>query len=207
MPAVPFVPVLNTVSVETICLYNSQRVENVYHVHVPSELESDMNLIAAAVKTWWTTNVQPSIAQTVSLEKIVVKGMLSRTSTGIEYVTGLPVVGADNTQGLPNHCAIAVKWITGMRGRSFRGRTYHFGITTQRLSNQNTITAAYQTVLKNAYTALITDIEAITDHYMVVVSKMANKSWRVEGVTTRIVGCAVDTTMDSQRRRLPGRGE
>ncbi|HET7637584.1 MAG TPA: hypothetical protein VFK47_02495, partial [Ktedonobacteraceae bacterium] len=62
--------------------------------------------------------------------------------------------------------------------------------------------------LQSAYDALRTTLDNITLNVeFSVVSFVQAKGWRRDPLITPISGVAVEPTLDSQRRRLPGRGQ
>lgn len=203
----PFVPVPNTVEVVPQFLYDLQRCANVHHVEKGSAwTTSDMELVAAAYRDWWDTNIRTAFAPTtLSLVSVIVRDLTTQSSPALEFTVGMPLVGTV-AAALPNHVTLAVKWITALRGRSFRGRTYHVGLAEGHVLN-NQLGAAFVNPLLAAYDALRDALEtAVGGLVFVVVSKFANGVPRATGVTTPIIGTGLDTTVDSQRRRLPGRG-
>ena len=105
---------------------------------------------------------------------------------------------------MPNATTIAVKKNTGRAGRSYRGRVYHVGLTEIQVQD-NRITPTATAAINTAYSTLITRYTAINCEW-VVASTQNNNVPRVVGVATPIVGVSVDPVIDSQRRRLPGRG-
>jgi hypothetical protein len=72
----------------------------------------------------------------------------------------------------------------------------------------NKITSAYQILLRADYQALINVVDgaANLNANMVVVSRFSNKAERPVPVTTVITSAQLDENLDSQRRRLNGRG-
>lgn len=201
----PFVPIPDCVKVEMVFGQAGQIVQNVYHVRdpiIPSV--GTLTSIAEMFKGWWDVEVQTLMSSKVSLNSIKVTSLETETSLGIEYVDGLPLAALGSPNALPNNATVAVKWLTGVRGRSYRGRTYHIGLTTLQVT-ESTLSELAQTALTAAYNELISTAEA-NDTPLVVASRVANGAPRPVGVTTTVTGCSVNRTVDSQRRRLPERG-
>lgn len=206
-PMATFIPVPDTAMFELVFTQNGEFAENVYHVEHPGGW-SEANLLTtcAAFHDWWMTHVKIMTGLQVQLEKILGTDMSDQFGPRVEYVTGLPQVGGlGSGDGVPNHVAVAVKWLTAKRGRSYRGRTYHFGLRSTQFSN-NTVSAGIVADLRTAYNALIVEVEGAGGDRLVVASRYANKMARDPGVATPIIACTVDPIIDSQRRRLPGRG-
>jgi hypothetical protein len=68
------------------------------------------------------------------------------------------------------------------------------------------INGAYVADTVAAAKALLTP-EVIFAHNLCVLSRWLNKALRSEGVPYNVVDMTADNVVDSQRRRLPGRGQ
>lgn len=205
-----FVPAPNCARVEMVYTQAGQTMENVYHVKLAAGPFSDSNLIdaAAAFKTWWDTRLKSNVRTEVTLVKILATALDSQTAVGIEYTTGLPIAGTNSSGApLPNNVTVAIKWLTAARGRSLRGRTYHIGLSSTSVTASE-ITTAERSVLLTAYGNLFTDLVGLTPALTLsVVSYYSNNALRNSALITPIIDVGVDITLDSQRRRLPGRGQ
>jgi len=207
----PFIPDPNTARVETVFSLEGQIVENVYHVDFGSEPDVTMLTDMAGVFIdWWNTNIRPLVVNALSLTSVKAKDLTVPDGLGVEVVTGLPISGAAAVAPLPNNVTLAIKWVTGFTGRSRRGRTYHLGITPGQLIDPNHIGSGPQADLKAAYDALVTAVE-VAGASLVVASFFSGvidhvPQPRAEAVNTIIDECSINTTLDSQRRRLPERG-
>lgn len=201
----PFVPFPNTVKVEMIFSQAGQIVQNVFHVR-STEFTTPGALIniAEVFKEWWDVELQTLVSSKVTLTSIKVTSLQTATALGIEYVDGLPLAALGSPNALPNNATVAVKWITGVRGRSFRGRTYHIGLSTLQVS-ESSLNEVSQNALQTAYRELIT-LANDADMPLVVASKIENGQFREVGEITFITDCSINRTLDSQRRRLPERG-
>jgi len=160
--------------------------------------------LAGTFKNWWSSEIRPLVSDSLVLYEIVVKE-LRPDGVAVLYTDGLPVAGEKTEQVLPNNVAIAVHWGTGLIGRSRHGRTYQGGLCADQVSG-NTLNVA--PTFQSAYDALRTTLDNITLNVeFSVVSFVSNKAWRTVPLTTPISGVAVESTLDSMRRRLPGRGQ
>lgn len=200
-----FIPIPNTAKLEMIYLWDSQVVENVYHFESNIAFDlTDMQELATAALVWWNANLKPLINNSVSLNTIRVTDMRTATGGVIEDTTGLPTAGTATGNAVPNNVTVAIKLITTQRGRSFRGRAYHVGLSTTAVAG-NTVTSTTRTALRNAYLALFTLSSAPT-WSLGVASRFSNNLPRTEGVITEVTDVSVNAIVDSQRRRLPSRG-
>lgn len=203
----PFVPAENTVSVAMIFTQANQRIQNVYNVLYDSAPDlATMNTLAEDFISWWTTYLQPVVTSNASLVAVDLTLLTTDEGLAITYGTGLPQAGGNTTgQTAPNNVTVAVKWSTILRGRSNRGRTFHIGLQSLQY-DQSTLTVAAHGVLVAAYMALLTTIN-VTGRNLCVVSKYTGGAARPAAVRTPITTVSIDLALDSQRRRLPGRGE
>lgn len=202
-----FQPVPNTASVEMIFGSNGSIVENVFHVEKDAPWTAvELQALAQAFEGWWRTELASTQPPTLALQRTDARDLT--TASGAFHSE--PCVGA--CQGtaldvaLPNNVTAAVKWTTGLAGRSQRGRTYHIGLTEAAVVGDNLIESARAT-LQTAYNELIATINALGGTYdLVVVSRVTNGLPRPVGQTTPITSAQLDNSVDSQRRRLIGRG-
>lgn len=208
----PFIPAENTARFELVYSQNGQIVENVFHIAFAGSIDPTMlEDMAAVLKTWWNTEIRAIASTTVSLNVIKARDLTTEAGSAIEYTTGLPIVGSNITQALPNNSTLAVKWSTGLAGRSFRGRTYHVGMTANQLLDNNHLRTDSQVEFSTRYNNLVSSVEAAGAN-LVVASFYhgvdANKKPipRTAAVITNIDNAVINATLDSQRRRLPERG-
>lgn len=200
--AMDFVPVPNTARFELIITHLGIKCENVFHLEnaVSSWTNTDLSDAALRFKTWWDARLKPLVTSETQLTKIVATSLHTQISPKVEYTTGMPVVGNYEGEPMPGNVTIVVKWVTGNRGRSARGRTFHIGIARdQILDNELTTTFAGQ--IDTAYGQLMPTVE---DSFSTlrVVSLQHNKVRLTTGTTYRITGYSIDRTVDTQRRRL-----
>lgn len=200
---VPFVPCPNTAQVSMRYLQQDEKVENVYHFLGAAPWTSTLlAALGVAMESWETTymlglrcnNIQFQVAYSVDLA----------VQDGEWDVSGTPVDGTRTSAPLPNNVSFAVKYITSKRGRSFRGRTYHIGLTEDALATgQQQLTSGFLTGLEAGYRHLVT-LTWPNSAQLVVRSIRHNNAYRSVGVMTPVKDVtATDPVVDSQRRRLP----
>jgi hypothetical protein len=114
-------------------------------------------------------------------------------------------VGTNVSPALPNSNALVLTKRTALRGRSYRGRIYVPGLIEGQVT-ANAVSSAYQTNYLNFWNGLLTITTTQNSFEMVVFSKKQNGSWLAQGILTPVIGFTTDGQVDSQRRRLPGRG-
>ncbi len=202
-----FIPVPNTAQVELVFTRDTDIVENVFHVRKPSAWSQVQLLDLCSLFTdWWHDFIRPLVSGYYILNTVRARDMSAENGVGVELAADPPMPGALNIEALPSNVTVAVKWTTGLTGRSYRGRTYHIGLTDPQVSG-NLLASTTRASLQSGYQALLTGLTTFNvDYRLVVVSKYHNNAPRVTGVATDILSCSIDPVVDSQRRRLPGRG-
>lgn len=202
----PFVPVPNTVQVEAIYEWNGQTVENVFYIESTAAWgESGISDILELVRDIIVSDLLPTLSTAIQLVRLVGTLLDAVDSLSVVLNVSPPQAGGVSAESLPNNVTYTITFLTSQRGRSFRGRNYVPGLTIDSVT-ANTIGATVRTALLDFYVALRAAISE-SNYTMVVVSRISNGAPRTTGVTTPITGFTTfDTTLDSQRRRLPGRG-
>lgn len=202
-----FQPVPNTAQVEVIFTSNGSIVENVYHVEKPAPWsQPELQDLNEAFEDWWRINLAGHQPTTMVLQRIDSRDLTAESAPFDSRPCVGACAGTDVSAALPNNATLAVKWTTGLTGRSFRGRTYHIGLGEDKVVG-DTVQDAHRLELQTAYNALRTALQQIDPTWvLVVVSRITNGVPRPSGVTTPIVAASVNGTVDSQRRRLLTRG-
>lgn len=200
-----FVPFANCGQFSLCFEQYGQKMENVFHVQAASPMGVvELSGVSLIIADWWAGNLKAAQAANVTATKIIARALDSLTAPSIEW-SGIPLGPAiDTGVPLPGNVTFAVKWFTALGGRSYRGRTYHVGLADGYVTGQSlkgTAVAAFTI----AYGHLIADL-ADEDYTLVVASRFSGKAERTTGVATEVIGCTIDGFLDSQRRRLTGRG-
>lgn len=206
----PFVPAPNIVQAELIYSFGGQITENVLHYEPDGALTDDlMAELADELISLWGTNVAPLVANDLSLTTLRVTDLTTQFSNGFDVTTGLPISGglaSLSDEPVPANVALAVKKNTAFRGRSRQGRIYHMGLTNDQVLF-STVDATTISSLVTAYTSMLGFSTAGATWEMVVLSRFENNVERTQALATEVTFLSADSTVDSQRRRLPGRGE
>lgn len=201
-----FIPTPKTIQVELMYLWDSQTVQTVLHYDAADAIApTEYPNIGAQIVSLWNANLKGCITTGVSLTQVKITDMASEFGPSLSYGTGLPIAATLTGPSLPNNCALCVTKRTILRGRSYRGRIYHPGLGEPDVT-ANTVSAARVNTILAAYEALRVVTANSIVYYMCVVSKVGDGVPRAEGIPTRVQSFTTDGLVDSQRRRLPGRG-
>ena len=197
-----FIPLPGGIKVSMEFQLNNEPVVNVYHVAYANPIVSaNLAFLTDLFRDWWTNEMRQNFTTTIALERVVALDVSEED--GLVDVLDLttPVAGTIASTAAPNNVAIVASKLTGFSGRSFRGRTYFGGIQqTEVVDNfiSNTLAAAILVDLASLSTQLQTN-----DYDLIVASYRANNEWRTTAVGTGITAFAMDTRVDTMRKRLP----
>jgi hypothetical protein len=175
-----------------------QEYLNVLNFKAPgaSVSAADCAAVNTLVVTWWNNNYRHMCAILVVGRQVVSTGMDVFPAAQASQALAFPGdrAGVINTSAT----TLAVKFATGVASRRHRGRHYAFPAVENDVAGDQ-FTSAYVTALVGVWDNLIA--AAQTAGYPLVIASLADAALYL--VSTAI---AVDATVDSQRRRLPGRG-
>jgi len=208
----PFVPVENTVLVELRYDYLLQKVENtLWFLGDSAPDPASMTTLGEEIIGWWDGGLRTLQNSGVQLREVVVTDMTSAVGPQVTVTTGLPLSASVTEEPIPSSNSLVVSFRTVNRGRSFRGRNYFVGLSRTQIDG-NVVIGGFMDSLKLAYEGL-PSVATVAGYTWVVASRFSGVDGdgdpipRVAGITTPITTVLiVDNLVDSQRRRLSGRG-
>ncbi len=202
-----FVPAPNTLMAELRYVAEGSRWENtLYFTGSAGVTPTLATTLAAALVAWWNASYKPLVASTVSLSEVFITDLTTATSFTVSYVTGLPSVGTAVGDQLPGNCSLCVSLRTANRGKSGRGRNYTVG-PVDTAATASFFTTAYANAVIAAYTLFVGAGTFVAGLQFCVVSRFTNNAPRAVALIQPITSClSTNNNVDSQRRRLPGRG-
>lgn len=211
----PFVPVPNTVQVNTVFEMDGQEVEMTsYFEKAGGVTLTNIEDLLDRINALLVTGLLPFLGNTIKLIRLV--GNLLDAADSLQAILNIDpaVEGGATGAAAPNNVALCMSLRTASRGRSFRGRNFIPGIPRD-LITESSVNTGSVTAYTDFYAAYM-DVGADLGFEMVVVSRYSGYTVvdgkkvptpRVTGITTPVTAAyVVDRTVDSQRRRLPGRG-
>lgn len=201
-----FIPVPNVAQLEAVYSQAGQIVENTFYYQAPGSMDTgDVEELGAAWLGEWSTNLKAYIPSETTLINIKVTDLTTAVSPVVNYSTGLPIIGTRGGGLLPTNVSLAFTRRTALRGRSYRGRIYWPGL----IEADVTVNVVAPTFVSTVIAGL-QNMNAVTTSLgvweSVVVSRWSEGNPRGTGVFTPIVNWTCDGIVDSQRRRLTGRG-
>jgi len=183
-----------------------QVIENVFYFHRDGGYTGTLlDYLNAAATTAWTAEIRPHLPAAITLETI--------TSTGTECVApaqDIDTVGAagSNVGAVfeTTGQTFAIKFGTGLAGRSYRGRMYWPVLMASEVNDGN-LSSVFASQIRTGVEDFFAAILADTGDQHVIASYQNDCEWRDTGVFTDVSSYSyTDLHLDSQRRRLPGRG-
>lgn len=201
----PFIPVPNTARVRMVYSLFGQTIMNVFNYEQTGPfLSADLIALNSSVLTEWSANLKPGMSNQITLEYI--ESTALDTAAGFQETLAVGVVGGRATPAAPTGVTLAIKFASGLIGRSQRGRIYVVGSCIADLAGDQYDNVTAAAILSN-YTTFFNNIAATTGANHVVVSYCSGGVWRTTGQTTPVTNYVLtDNNIDSQRRRLAGRG-
>lgn len=202
-----FIPVANTMKVQLIYSLFAQNIENVFNVISGGGLAvADLDRVEAVFASWWTATGRLQVSSSCSLVRIVADALGGVAGVHKEYTTGWTQAGSLGGTNVPGSVTTSVKLATGLRGRSFRGRIYWPGLVHGDISS-GLLSTARRDGIAAAVNTLRTSLTADgSNDQLAVVSYCTGGIWRGAGVATPVTSASAHLLVDSQRRRLIGRG-
>jgi hypothetical protein len=184
--------------------------ENVFYLFDASDAIFGSPLtVAAAIHTAVVSDLAPATAPEIIYNEIGFEDVRTVPFGGVVLATALtPGTHSYGGSSLPSDVCIAVKKSTATLGRSGRGRWFFPLGNAATLLRPDEIGPAVATLITGALANFQATVEAISGTpQMGIVSYTAAGTPRSAGLFSRITGWSVgDLYVDSQRRRLLGRG-
>lgn len=201
-----FQPVVDGVEVDVRGILDGQLVENTLYFKTGTGFGIDSLLsLAQVVDAWYKTNILSHLSDDMKLTEVYVTDLSTQTAPTAAYVEATPVAGGNSNEAMSNNVAPCISFRTSERGRSGRGRNYIPGISVDNVV-RNTINATWAGYMVTGYEAL-PDAVADLDCTWCVLSRKHAGGFRPAGLLIPITSVKFsDFIVDSQRRRLPGRG-
>jgi hypothetical protein len=160
----------------------------------------ELQAAAQALATAWVNEIMTGLNEETSLRRIQARGERAQNDVSFEYILPTPVAGTRPGQAVPFQCAFCVTHLTGLTGRSNRGRTY-FGYISEADNNNGLLSVGIATGLRDGL-ASVRSIMANLGWQHVVVSRIRNKVRLPAAITVPVIGYKyTDLIIDTQRRR------
>jgi hypothetical protein len=200
-----FIPASQILRTTVEYLLDGQILANVFHIDANEAIDAVVtNAILDVVEAWVETQMMAVSSSDLEATGLVGRDLTTISGGLVERPFSTPVPGAIGSPSLPNNVAVCVTLFTDLAGRSYRGRSYMPGIPESYVT-----LSGISSMLAGDYAGVFIDLVdtlSTAGYELVVTSFQTGLAPRVAAVSTPITSVGVNTTVDSQRRRLPGRG-
>lgn len=204
--SLPFQPVPLAAEVQIRFSVGGQQVENTFNfVSTFGWGQDELDALTHAVDGWVHDTLIPSLGTNMLYTETYARGL--REPIEFESVNSFSAgAGTGGACTKPNNVAFAISRRTGRTGRSARGRVFLVGIPDSYYLDDNHLTTLAASGFANGLEDL--DAACLAVGWTEVVVSRVQAGVRLATALTYPVTQweAVDTIVDSQRRRLPGRG-
>jgi len=202
-----FIPATNVAEVVLNGSWGGQNVANVidFLYDIPLTI-SELNSLAATVASAWFDTIATVTSIAYVLTSVKATDLTTASSPGVEFFPTSDNVGQVGTASVPNNSTITISYSTDQRGRSYRGRSYMCGIPFAFQNTSVSVTLATAAGILEDWVDFYTNVETDRDCTHVVVSRRQNNVPLVTADVTEVTGYFVENNLDSQQRRLEGRG-
>lgn len=165
--------------------------------------DTDLNNLADAGADWWDNHFKAQMTDETTLRQVRATDMTLQG--GPQAIVTANSAGTSTGGLIGLNSPLVVSQRTAKRGRSYRGRAYISGIQAASLVDAVTVGAATVTAWGTAFGALMTELDAL-GFDMVVASRSHNGTPTNPAELNEVIAFVIDQKLDSQRRRLAGRG-
>lgn len=167
----------------------------------------DCQAIATLVSQWWTGSVLPNLTDSLVMVRVTAKNLfINGGAKGVQSMGG--AAGGVATEQSPNNVSAVVTFDTGQSGKSSHGRNYIGGVPNAAI-DVNTIDIGFIAQIIGAYQELLPGGGSDpTPYFWSVLSRQSGGIVAATALAVPVQNVYfTDNTVDSQRRRLPGRGK
>jgi len=186
--------------------YLQQNYNNVLYCDSPAEWTAErLTSVAAVIGSWLSVDLLPNLASDLYLTGITATSMAGLNAPQVYNPFVGEVNGGRNEAAMPGSVAVVATKKSSFRGRSGRGRMYLAGLTDP-IVDGNVILAGWITTVNAELAELEPALLAVNARH-VIYSQYSAGALRPVGVAFPVTSFVIqDPFIDSQRGRLPGRG-
>jgi len=187
------------VRVAVVMQRDTRQIVNTFHVEkVGAWAFTDLVTLASAVKTWWDTYYKPMLPTVYSLAQIQCRVYNPSAPLAYDLNVAPGDAGTRAVTAEAGNVTLSMSERTGLAGRKFRGRMYLAGLGEPDVSTVDTVSSAVVALAANAMANLITG-GLPSGNFLTLFHRNTN-------TFTDVIAYVIENIVDSQRRRLPGRG-
>ena len=201
-----FVPAINVAAVGYVFQIDEQYVEMEQEVIQTDLSTTGLNAVAAVALGAFRDAILPFLSNDLKCMEVVVADVSTEFGPVVTLPFAAEDVGGIEFMALPNNCSLCVTKVTAARGRSAHGRFYIPGIPTNARRSPSHLSSTFMSDINGALVDFFAAFTAASFE-PAIVSRVTSGADRVSGLVQVMTQYRIyDDTLDSQRRRLPGRG-
>jgi hypothetical protein len=203
-----FVTIANAAAIEIRLLFNLQRCALTLGFQKPGAItQAQLDHLTHLIAVWWQNNGRHLVGNQVMLVEVYGRDLTTYggiTSIDTDYSGNYGDMYTE--EHLPQNCSLCVSFRTALRGRANRGRNYWLGFGIHQMDTTNYVKQEFVDDLLEMYEKILPGGSADpTPFVWSVLSRQLDGVPIGRAIPITNVLC-VDRVVDSQRRRLPGRG-
>jgi len=160
---------------------------------------ADLGDLATAISTHLVTPLAAVQSGQIHYTNIHLRDL--DTVSGAVFDQPLTQVGGVSGGSLPNQVAMTVTFLTGVAGRSFRGRNFIPALPIADTASDRTWSASIIASMTTIYENFDVSLPAV-DSSHVVLSRFSGGAPRLTGIATDVIGYRANVGVYTQRRRL-----
>lgn len=196
----------SVVKISLIFAHDTRQYVNTLHVSkAPAWSLADLSELGVAVLAWYNTFYKLALTAGVALTTIQMRVLDPALPLALDMPVSPPSAGTRIGTMEAGNVTSTMSWRSGLAGRAFRGRSYIPGMPEPDVTADDRIASVLVSILANAaqqwvFGALPILVSSGIFHRPGVVPHP------LDNVFTPLVTYVIENILDSQRRRLPGRG-
>lgn len=191
--------------VSLIMTQDTRTFVNTFHVDKVTEWSlPEMITLAGEVRDWWVNFYRAACPIDVSLLQVQVRKYDPLAPLAFDLNVSPPSPGLRGGGPTPRNASVTTSWRTGLAGRRFRGRIYLPGVQEGDAGPDDRISSVLVNLMVAAAAELI--VGALTQGVLTVFHMPKDPPTPYDNTGTDVLTAVVENIIDSQRRRLPGRG-
>lgn len=197
-----FQSVPETAQITVVFTTNGQNMVNTFYARKTGGYAAlDIQDLATAVDDWVLVHLRPILGSETMYVRTEVRGLENEEDFFSESANGSGLGGVTSAS-VPNQVCLAMKRVSGLTGRSARGRVYVPIYEAVLSTNENAVLTSFADDLRDVLD-LLRGLILVIEWVEVIVSRWNEGVKRTSGITFPVTGYTyTDTTVDTQRGRL-----
>jgi len=179
--------------------HGQERV-NVWHATKPTDWTlTQLQDLATNILTNWQTTWRGNEPDDLCVIDVVCTSLMGADSIQATLPCTANCCGTRTVSPAPGNASSTISWRTSGIGRRKRGRTYPAGMVDEDINDDDTITSTRIVNLSQMAIAIMNAVFLVATANLGVFSRVAL-------VISPVVSYVIENILDTQRKRLPGRG-